>query len=438
MSGLKKKITTSFDRWFTPKEIIIRTGDKVSYLRLSRRLQMGAAGAVSFFILSFLGSSLFSFSMTYLWKERGQHLTEIQKAYSEMLSELKSQFPESELLHTNVDKLASQFTRQMTESQDAIMLMEQKIARLQEDLRRSEIALNAEQKTREQLDSEVVNLAADLSNSRASTKDLQRHLEEAKLALAQSIDGQHQMEMAKNNAENALRDATQRLDDTQSAYSSMLANLTERAHSSVEEMEKTIAGAGLKVEDILSQVDKSDYGQGGPYIPLSDGTVDPGQSVAQHVAPLDDQVTRIEKLHLILRSLPLSAPVDRFYVSSGFGGRADPFNGENGYHSGMDMVGTIGTDVLSTAPGKVIFAGWKGNYGNVVEIDHGFGITTLYAHLKQTLVEVGEEVSYRQKIGLLGNTGRSSGPHVHYEVRYRDRPMNPDKFLQAGRYVFKG
>ena len=107
-------------------------------------------------------------------------------------------------------------------------------------------------------------------------------------------------------------------------------------------------------------------------------------------------------------------------------------------HEGIDMVGKLRSEVLATAPGTVIFAGWKGGYGRVVEIDHGLGIKTRYAHLYSIEVKVGDEVDYRQMIGKLGSSGRSSGPHVHFEVRYGDKPLDPMGFLKAGRYVFKG
>jgi murein DD-endopeptidase MepM/ murein hydrolase activator NlpD len=93
--------------------------------------------------------------------------------------------------------------------------------------------------------------------------------------------------------------------------------------------------------------------------------------------------------------------------------------------------------VLATAPGTVVFAGWRGGYGWMVEIDHGLGVRTRYGHLKKLLVTKGQKVGFRDKIGLLGTTGRSTGPHVHYEVIFEGRPRNPMKFITAGKYIFK-
>ena len=86
----------------------------------------------------------------------------------------------------------------------------------------------------------------------------------------------------------------------------------------------------------------------------------------------------------------------------------------------------------------MVFAGWRGRYGRIIEIDHGHGVRTRYGHLRKILVKPGQEVDHRQKIALVGNSGRSTGPHVHYEVRFRGQSRNPMKFLKAGKYVFKG
>jgi murein DD-endopeptidase MepM/ murein hydrolase activator NlpD len=93
---------------------------------------------------------------------------------------------------------------------------------------------------------------------------------------------------------------------------------------------------------------------------------------------------------------------------------------------------------LATAPGTVIYAGWMRDYGRVVEIDHGLGIHTRYAHLKAFTVTVGQKVEFRQEIGKLGNSGRSTGPHLHYEVQVNGKPQDPMNFMEAGKYVFKG
>ena len=106
-------------------------------------------------------------------------------------------------------------------------------------------------------------------------------------------------------------------------------------------------------------------------------------------------------------------------------------------HRGLDFRAEMQAPVFATAPGKVTYAGWSGPFGRLVEIDHGHGIRTRYAHLKKILVKTGQTVANREKIGLVGSSGRSTGPHLHYEVRYKGVPLNPQKFLTAGKHVFK-
>lgn len=236
-----------------------------------------------------------------------------------------------------------------------------------------------------------------------------------------------------------IEDLKQRLSTLQESQASFVSHLTERTRQNLGDMEKTVQMTGLKVDDLLRLTNEPGAGQGGPFIPAATDTKDANErKLLESVATLDDEVGRWEKLQVILRSLPLSAPVDRYYISSGFGERTDPLNGEAAIHEGLDMVDTIKSEVMATAPGRVVFAGWRGSYGRVVEIEHGLGVMTVYAHLDSVLVKVGDLVDYRQAIGKLGNSGRSSGAHVHYEVRFEGKPIDPMGFLKAGRYVFKG
>jgi murein DD-endopeptidase MepM/ murein hydrolase activator NlpD len=119
-------------------------------------------------------------------------------------------------------------------------------------------------------------------------------------------------------------------------------------------------------------------------------------------------------------------------VTSGFGIRMDPFLGRPAMHTGLDLRAAAGDPVHATAAGRVVTAGWSGGYGNMVEIDHGHGLSTRYGHLSKILVSVGDKVGIGQVIGRVGSTGRSTGPHLHYETRVDDEAVDPHKFLRAG------
>ena len=137
-------------------------------------------------------------------------------------------------------------------------------------------------------------------------------------------------------------------------------------------------------------------------------------------------------LEKMVNLMPLSRPMKNYYVSSGFGFRTDPITRRIAAHRGLDFVGVKNAKIISPSRGKVILAGQFSNYGNAVVIDHGFGITTRYGHLSAVKVKEGQIVNKGDIIALQGNTGRSTGSHLHYEVRYKNIPLNPKKFLEAG------
>lgn len=178
---------------------------------------------------------------------------------------------------------------------------------------------------------------------------------------------------------------------------------------------------------------------GGPLVEVGGGGFDPNDPFGrrvQEVAARLDEANRFEEL---IHTLPLGAPVAvPFRETSGFGNRVDPFNRRLAWHEGADFAAYPGAPIAATAPGTVSFAGLKSSYGRVVEIDHGLGFKTRFAHLNSIAVTTGSQVAIGQKIGTMGSTGRSTGPHLHYEVYFRGKAYDPIKFLRAGRHVHEG
>jgi murein DD-endopeptidase MepM/ murein hydrolase activator NlpD len=154
----------------------------------------------------------------------------------------------------------------------------------------------------------------------------------------------------------------------------------------------------------------------------------------------NEVITALDEMNLrriAAESLPFSIPVSGNYRhTSGFGYRRDPINGGRRLHAGTDFAGARGTDIVAGGSGTVIFAGRRGGYGLMVEIQHSHGYTTRYAHLSSIRVNTGQRVTRGQWIGDLGSTGRSTGPHLHYEVRLHGDPVDPMTFIRAGRNVF--
>ena len=136
----------------------------------------------------------------------------------------------------------------------------------------------------------------------------------------------------------------------------------------------------------------------------------------------------LEDQRLLLSHVPSVQPSEG-WITSGFGYRTSPFTGVKKHHEGLDIASSIGTQVYSPADGTVIFTGMRDAYGKVLVINHGFGLTTRYAHLSEYSVKVGDGVKRGEKIGNVGNTGRSTGPHLHYEVRLNNIPQNPRRYI---------
>jgi murein DD-endopeptidase MepM/ murein hydrolase activator NlpD len=172
---------------------------------------------------------------------------------------------------------------------------------------------------------------------------------------------------------------------------------------------------------------------GGPLVEIDDDA-DPG-TFRSTVDLVSSEVDRFVALRRLAGELPLTRPLTQSIITSGFGARLDPFLGRPAIHPGIDFAALEGSPAHATAAGTVILAGYNGGYGNEVEIDHGNGITTRYGHLSEIDVQVGQVVSKGAVVGKTGSTGRSTGPHLHYEVRVDGTAVDPMTFITAGHRI---
>lgn len=226
----------------------------------------------------------------------------------------------------------------------------------------------------------------------------------------------------------------QRVTDLKNANELIIERVRAKTSGHIDNLESIIRQTGLDPDTLKKQAEKAlrskhENAEGGPFIParlaaLSEGAGD-----------MFDSLDKLDVLRKIVGNLPLAMPIDNPEEQSPFGHRVDPFSRHLAFHSGIDLAAPAYSEVRSTADGIVVSAGREGAYGNMVDIDHGFGVVTRYGHLSDITVAEGEEVHKGDQIGVQGSTGRSTGPHLHYEVRYHDQPINPKKFLEAGRAV---
>lgn len=181
-------------------------------------------------------------------------------------------------------------------------------------------------------------------------------------------------------------------------------------------------------------------GLGGPLVEANDtralaAVLDVDEAFAQRIRHAAHNLSEMRGLADAAERLPFSRPAPGARTTSSFGVRFDPFNGRPALHQGQDFAAPMNHAIVATAPGVVSFTGVRGGYGNTVEIDHGGGFKTRYAHLNTIAVRPGQRVAVGQRIGGMGTTGRSTGVHLHYEVWMNGRPQNPARFIQAGDHV---
>ncbi|MCR6633131.1 MAG: M23 family metallopeptidase [Magnetospirillum sp.] len=231
---------------------------------------------------------------------------------------------------------------------------------------------------------------------------------------------------------NSMREQVRRLEDSlgklRSTYTRAAQQTADAAASRISQTEQQISRLGISAERLVPPK-RSTGGQGGPFIPAP---ADDDDRFA--MGALIERMQHWNGMKAAMQRLPLAIPIHGpFELNSGFGTRADPLNHRSAIHEGLDFGAPIGTPVYATGEGVVTLAEPWDRYGNTVEIDHGNGVTTRYAHMSRIKVKEGQRVNRSTVVGLVGNTGRSTGAHLHYEVRVADVAKDPIKFISVGR-----
>jgi murein DD-endopeptidase MepM/ murein hydrolase activator NlpD len=228
-----------------------------------------------------------------------------------------------------------------------------------------------------------------------------------------------------DNVEAVLTRLNASLDRVEGRQVNTLASLEESYASKARRLRTVLADVGIDADK------RNDPAVGGPFV---------SYRLSPNASPFEKQVYRInvaraqaERLTKTLAAVPLRKPVEgEIDTSSSFGVRIDPFLGRPAMHTGLDFRGDPGEAIRVTAGGTVVSAGWSGGYGRLVEVDHGNGLSTRYGHLSEIDVKVGQVLKVGQTVGRMGSTGRSTGPHLHYETRIDGEAVDPQKFLHVG------
>jgi len=235
-------------------------------------------------------------------------------------------------------------------------------------------------------------------------------------------------ESGADRADRLFSKVTLSLKDLEHEQLDRIQSLTAGASETADAIQTILRRTGFEVAENAPPENDSDSAIGGPFVEPMSAT----NAFEESINDLDFALGRLDRARRTARKLPFGNPLPGSSITSRFGNRTDPFLGRLALHAGIDFRASSGTQIRSTGAGTVLVAGRTGGYGNMVEIDHGGGVTTRYAHLSQVLVKPGDHVEINDPVGLSGTTGRSTGPHLHYEVRRNGKAIDPMRFLTAG------
>ena len=484
LKDLRQYLKGRSDDLFVPREIFFRSGDRFHHFPITTGAQkiVAAVGAValawtlyasgSYVVQKFIVASkeaeierhqLAYFDLLAEVGEYHEQFARITRGLEENQAYLLSVLEKSPEGRKELEKAQEQLKDSSTEHARVVVArdgLRNKMREFENDLREiagRNIALQSQvekmrsvaeaskaerdevDKARARLSERLIEAEREIADAAAQQEAMKQRVASLDQALLEANGVNTDLDRKRDYLERRVSGLEQSLVGLRDAGQSVLGRLSEQTRLSTDMIEKTVQMTGLDVGTLLKTSPDSPLGQGGPFVPADDAAAfEPSQQLEASVSGLDQQLDRWSALQDIVRSLPLAAPLDQYRISSRYGERRDPVNGRKAKHLGTDFAGPVGRAVFATAPGKVVFAGWRGRYGRTVEIDHGYGIRTRYGHLRKILVKSGQVVGNREKIALLGSSGRSTGPHVHYEVRFNGKAQNPMKFLKAGNHVFKG
>jgi murein DD-endopeptidase MepM/ murein hydrolase activator NlpD len=469
----------AFLHFFRDREIILRSDGRISYFIFRRRMQFALLG-VCVLLAGWVSSvSIGYFKQSLLIESKNQAIWRSQNSYRELLDQV-SDYQLSIVSITRNLKNTQSYLRRLFDQNDGLKVTlysteaELKLTQTERDriadgrralsnqfdlvgkeVRRMTSKNNA-------LESHINNLRGHLEIVQAQkaeiaaerramgdrlwklSNDLQgsimrsEHLE-ATISLLRSDLRNLMISNVSVTAENdVLRNQAVSLESSRynqaERHRARVEAISNRALKNINALEAVLSHTGLKLQNIVPLPKGTIMGQGGPFIPYHPDMRQSAETTSQE-EELGMRIDRWEQLRDVVATMPLMGPIDGGYVSSRFGRRKDPISKGWALHNGLDIGGVYKTKVYSTAPGTVVFAGRRAYYGRVIDVEHKNGLLTRYAHLYKINVKRGQKVGLGEKIGLLGSSGRSTGPHVHYEIRHLDKALNPWKFLRATKNV---
>ncbi|WP_242649789.1 M23 family metallopeptidase [Yoonia litorea] len=433
-SRLTAKLHAMLERAFPERRLFLRSEEETRFIRLKPETQLVAwTGSVLVVGWTIIATAILLMDSIGAGNFRAQAQRD-QLAYEQRLNDLSAERDARALEAIAAHERFSAALEQISIMQSQLLLVEEKRRELERGLETVQATLRDTMRAREDALERLANLEAEggdtgqtvVSSDATGTVDL------LSTALAETAAQRDQIAEDAAFAITQAEELELELRLQQERNDQIFRQLEEAMLVSVEPLDRMFRAAGMNPDRLIDQVRQGYSGTGGPLTPIQFSTrgeePDPDALRANAILTAMD---RINLYRIAAEKVPFSMPVrSNFRFTSGFGPRWGRL------HAGTDFAGPIGTPIYATADGVVSHAGWSSGYGRLIKIQHDFGIETRYAHLNSMDVRVGQRVSRGDRIGAMGNSGRSTGPHLHYEVRESGDPVNPMNYIRAGQDVF--
>lgn len=326
----------------------------------------------------------------------------------------------------------------LLKSEDRRKELETGIEVIQRTLRKTMKERDHARRQSDKLLAELQAVTGNVSTAAGDQAETETTLDYLNLALERTVRERDEMAQATDKMQRKVAELNHQAKLTEERNERIFSRLEEAVTVSISPLEKLFENVGLSTDKLLDDVKRGYSGTGGPLTPIAVSTRgEPEDPASLKANAILSEMDKVNLMRIAAERTPFAQPVKTSYrLTSGYGWRRHPTSGRTRLHEGTDFASSIGTPIYATADGVVTFAGWAGGYGRVIKIRHAMGFETRYAHLSAFKIKKGQRVSRGDRIGDMGNSGRSTGPHLHYEVRIGGKSVNAMKFIKAARNVF--
>lgn len=434
------KLHSLFERYFPERRVFLKSDNDTRFVRLSSETQVAAVAGVSVIIgWTAVATAILLMDSIGSGNFREQAKRD-QATYQERLNVLSAERDARAIEALAAHDRFNAALEQISAMQSELLASENRRRELETGIEVIQTTLRATMKQREEARAELASLQAEAGESDTYVTALAAPEQMTFMTEALARTAQERDQIA-SDAQNALEQREElelEIQLMQERSDEIFRQLEEAMVISVEPLDKMFRQAGMPTDRIIEEIRRGYSGMGGPLTPISFSTRG-GELTPDEIRAnvLLQQMDQLNLYRIAAEKAPFASPVHAAVrYTSGFGKRRDPKTGGRRMHNGADFAGAHGTDIFATADGVVTQAGWQSGFGRLVKIKHAFGIETLYAHNTKIRVKVGQRVSRGDHIADMGSTGRSTGTHLHYEVRVNGKPVNPMTYIKAARNVF--